>query len=61
MRKPRRCKMCHERPASVPDRENPRYGRRGPTCEVCSECHEARLRGDLLRIVQHELWEESQP
>jgi hypothetical protein len=48
MRKPRVCKLCRERPATVPDREGvpPK-----PTPEICGECHAERLRDDLRRIV----------
>lgn len=44
---PKLCIMCHERKATVPDRE--RMGR--PINRVCSQCHAERLRGDFERIL----------
>lgn len=43
----RLCMLCELRPATVPDREQ--MGR--PIKRVCSECHAARLRGDLHKIL----------
>ena len=46
------CKLCRQRPATVPDRNRTasvRFRR-----EVCSDCHAERLRGDLLAIIDHE-------
>ena len=39
------CKICGERPATVPDRE--RMGRL--INRVCSACHALRLAGDMKR------------
>jgi hypothetical protein len=44
------CVLCHQRPAAVPDRE--RMGK--PIKRVCRECHAARLRGDLVEILEVE-------
>jgi hypothetical protein len=41
------CILCELRPREVPDREA--MGR--PIKRVCSECHRARLRGDLQKIL----------
>ena len=41
------CIVCSERPATVPDRET--MGR--PIKKVCGQCHAARLRGDMHRIM----------
>jgi len=50
--KPKRlCIICHERPAEVPDREQP--GR--PINRLCRKCHGARLAGDLRTIVASSL------
>lgn len=46
----RLCVVCGRRPAEVPDRE--RVGR--PIKRVCQECHVARLREDLARIVEEQ-------
>jgi hypothetical protein len=43
----RLCIICREKPAEVPDRNQ--MGR--PIKRVCRECHAARLRGDLKRIM----------
>jgi len=45
------CKLCHERPAAIPDRERYRGVWRK---EVCRECHAARLRGDWLSVLHEE-------
>ncbi len=47
MKKVKLCKLCHERPAEVPDRDEP--GR--PVKSICRECHAERLRGDLGGIL----------
>ena len=39
----KKCVICGERPATVPDRE--RMGR--PINRLCTDCHGARLIGDL--------------
>lgn len=41
------CFLCGEKPAAVPDREC--MGR--PIKRVCRDCHQARLRGDLKKIL----------
>ncbi len=55
-RKPNLCKLCHQRPAAVPDREQP--GRRKT---VCVECHSARLGEDLRRIAERHRSAEGRP
>lgn len=42
------CKLCHERPATVPDRDGPPASRR---LTVCSTCHRKRLVGDLENVA----------
>ncbi len=42
------CIVCHRRPAEVPDRE--RMGR--PIKRVCRPCHQERLRGDIIEILE---------
>jgi hypothetical protein len=44
------CKLCHKRPAAVPDRDT--YCGRWRK-EVCKECHAARLVRDLGAILAH--------
>ena len=44
----KKCVICGERPATVPDRE--RMGRL--INRVCSRCHGARLRGDMELILK---------
>jgi hypothetical protein len=44
----KKCEICGERPATVPDRE--RMGR--PINRVCSSCHALRLAGDMKRILE---------
>ena len=51
MPKTRLCKICARQLAQVPDRENPRWTRHGPVNEICLDCQEKRLRGDLTAIV----------
>jgi hypothetical protein len=41
------CEICRAKPATVPDRE--RMGRL--INRVCSDCHAARLRGDMEYIM----------
>lgn len=41
------CEVCKLRPATIPDRE--RAGRL--IDRICAECHMARLRGDLRRVL----------
>ena len=43
----RLCKLCGQRPAEVPDRDN--LGR--PIKAICRECHAQRLGGDLERVL----------
>lgn len=43
----RKCNVCWERPAEVPDRNV--MGR--PIKRVCKQCHAARLAGDLRSIL----------
>ncbi len=45
-----KCIICHEKEATVPDRNRP--GR--PIKRVCSDCHSDRLRGDLKVILEYE-------
>jgi predicted CXXCH cytochrome family protein len=42
------CELCHEKPATVPDRN--RTGQ--PINRLCYSCHAERLKGDLSRIAQ---------
>ena len=42
------CKLCHIRPAEMPDRE--KMGR--PVKSVCRPCHTYRLQGDLQQILR---------
>lgn len=44
----KRCELCDERPAAVPDRN--RMGR--PIKRICRECHAARLRGDIQYVME---------
>ena len=41
------CIICHEKPATVPDRNRP--GRL--VNRICSECHKERLRGDFKNVL----------
>jgi hypothetical protein len=43
----KKCEICGENPATVPDRE--RMGRL--INRVCSSCHTLRLAGDMERII----------
>lgn len=45
-KKKRLCNICGERPATVPDRDT-----LSPINRVCSECHCAKLRGDMQYIM----------
>lgn len=42
------CEICQTSPATVPDRN--RGGR--PINRVCGQCHAARLKADLTRIIK---------
>jgi len=42
------CIVCKQRPPTVPDRNT--MGR--PINRVCSDCHAARLSGDMARILK---------
>jgi hypothetical protein len=44
----KKCEICGEKPATVPDRE--RMGRL--INRVCSSCHSLRLAGDMKRILE---------
>lgn len=46
-----KCIICHERPATVPDRG--RICR--PIKRICSECHIEELQGDLEKILAYNL------
>lgn len=50
MAKKRMCKICGENEATCPDRNYQDIGRQ--TLEVCGVCHGARLRGDVVYIVE---------
>ncbi len=43
----KKCKICKIRPATVPDRNC--VGR--PIKRICTDCHAARLRGDLAQVI----------
>jgi predicted CXXCH cytochrome family protein len=43
------CELCHQHPATVPDRN--RMGR--PIKRVCSGCHSERLRADAKRVIDY--------
>lgn len=45
----KKCILCLRREATVPDRE--REGR--PIKRICSECHKARLLGDIKRVLAY--------
>jgi hypothetical protein len=51
----RLCKLCGKNKATVPDRNTGRLVNR-----VCSECHAARLRGDLVQILERRAKESSE-
>lgn len=44
----KKCEICGEKPATIPDRE--RMGRL--TNRVCSSCNALRLAGDMKRILE---------
>jgi hypothetical protein len=46
--KPRLCKLCHQRPAAVPDRDRPRRYN-----EICADCHARRLANDLAIVLAY--------
>ena len=48
MAKVKLCKVCHVRPAAVPDRNS---GTLSPRKEVCRECHSNRLADDLKFLL----------
>ena len=48
MAKKKMCEICGANPATVPDRE--RIGR--SINRVCGSCHAARLRGDMVHIME---------
>lgn len=51
MKKSKRfCNVCHERVATIPDREI--FGK--PIPRVCSECHANRLKNDFIGILEVE-------
>lgn len=43
-----KCVDCNQRPAELPDRNDFPSRRK----KVCRECHAARFRGDLKRILE---------
>lgn len=43
----KKCEICGQRPATVPDRDRP--GR--PVSRICSECHRSRLAGDMKIVM----------
>ena len=43
----KKCEICGQRPATVPDRE--RQGR--PVNRICSECHRSRLAEDMKIVM----------
>jgi len=50
------CTICHERPRQVPDRNKPGNF----ALKVCRECHSARLRGDLRRVLTRAEWKNAE-
>jgi len=46
----KKCCLCKDRPASVPDRYRWSGGRF--IKQICTECHAARLRSDLIKVVE---------
>ena len=48
----RKCIVCRERPAEVPDRNALGATGRMPAKKVCGQCHAQRLRSDLDRIIK---------
>ena len=42
----KKCEICGQRPATVPDRDRP--GR--PVNRICSECHRDRLAADIAAV-----------
>lgn len=46
----KKCCLCKDRPASVPDRNRWSGGRF--VKQICTECHAARLRSDLIKVVE---------
>jgi len=43
------CTVCRIRPRQVPDRNK----QGNFALKICRECHSARLRGDLRRVLAH--------
>jgi len=50
MAKKRMCKICGVNEATCPDRNYQGIGR--ITLDVCGACHAARLRGDMVHIME---------
>jgi hypothetical protein len=48
MKKIKMCEICGKNPATIPDREQ--IGRL--INRVCGVCHSARLRGDMVHIME---------
>lgn len=44
-----KCVICHEREATIPDRE-----KGGRQKRLCAQCHAERLRADLLFILKRQ-------
>ena len=42
-----KCKICHRKEATVPDRNKP-WSRKKV---ICTDCHSDRLRGDMKKII----------
>lgn len=56
-RKAPMCKICHTKPAEVPDRNRSSATFRR---EVCKECHADRLKSDLKHILVEEMQRRNQ-
>jgi hypothetical protein len=46
--KKRKCILCHERPAEIPDRD-----RNDEIDRVCLPCHQRRLGGDIDQLLEY--------
>ena len=46
-----KCIICHEREATVRDRNNPT----SPRKKLCMECHADRLKSDFINILTKEV------
>ena len=46
-----KCIICHEKEATIPDRNEPWYRRK----KICTDCHVERLKNDFVNIVDAEL------